>query len=168
VLLTPLAERVIPDAIIRFDNALDGGLQTVYVFGFEHTQAQRLTIARTLVHRFAFPWYHVTDRSIRHFVHTFTADESVALGTWQATPFEVAGMLEHGFRGVSLSRDHLILSWNGKPVSPPRATAELGVSQHLLKALQDAVAATAPQAVLHDPHWTLAAKTGTTDGGRDA
>jgi penicillin-binding protein 1B len=38
----------------------------------------------------------------------------------------------------------------------------------LLKALQDAVAATAPQAVLHDPHWTLAAKTGTTDGGRDA
>ena len=134
----------------------------------ERTEAQRLTIARTLVQRFAFPWYHVTDRSIRHFVHTFTADESVALGTWQATPFEVAGMLEHGFRGVSLSRDHLILLWNGKPVSQPNAPAERGLSRHLLRALQDAVDATAPQAVLHDPHWTLAAKTGTTDGGRDA
>lgn len=41
-------------------------------------------------------------------------------------------------------------------------------SRHLLRALQDAVAATAPQAVLHDPHWALAAKTGTSDGGRDA
>jgi membrane peptidoglycan carboxypeptidase len=93
----------------------------------ERTQAQRVTIARTLGHRFAFPWYHVTDRSIRHFVHTFTADESVAF-TWQATPFEVAGMLEHGFRGVSLSRDHLILSWNEKPVSQPNTAAERGLS----------------------------------------
>jgi len=134
----------------------------------ERTQAQRLTIARTLVHRFAFPWYHVTDRSIHHFVHTFTADESVALDTWQASPFDVAGMLEQGFRGVSLSHDHLILSWNGEPVSQPNATAERRISQHLLSALQDAVAATAPQAVLHDPHWALAAKTGTTDGGCDA
>jgi hypothetical protein len=37
VLRTTLAERVIPDPVIRFDNALDGSLQTVYVFGFEHT-----------------------------------------------------------------------------------------------------------------------------------
>jgi hypothetical protein len=36
VLLTTLAEMVIPDAIIRFNNPLDGGLQTVYVFGLEH------------------------------------------------------------------------------------------------------------------------------------
>lgn len=103
-----------------------------------------MTVARTLVYRFAFPWYHVTDRSIRHFVHTFTADESVALGTWQATPFDVAGLLEHRFRGMSLSCDHLILAWNGKPVSQPNATAQRGISQHLLRALQDAMAATAP------------------------
>jgi len=37
VLLTTLAEMVISDPVIRFDNALDGGLETVYVFGFEHT-----------------------------------------------------------------------------------------------------------------------------------
>ena len=90
------------------------------------------------------------------------------LGTWQATPFEVAAMLEQGFRGATLTPDHLILAWNGKTVAPAAVAPTPGLSSILLKALRGAVAVTAPQAVLHDPAWTVTAKTGTTDEGRDA
>jgi membrane peptidoglycan carboxypeptidase len=55
-----------------------------------------------------------------------------------------------------------------KPVAPAVVTATPGLSHALLKALRGAVAVTAPQAVLHDPAWIVAAKTGTTDEGRDA
>jgi membrane peptidoglycan carboxypeptidase len=132
------------------------------------TNKQRSAIAKLLVDRFGFPWHHVTRRSLRHFYKTFTADESVALGTWLATPFEVAAMLEKGFRGAVLSADLLILSWNGNHTSSSATASIPGLSQPLLSALQDAVAATAPQAVLRDSSMRLAAKTGTTNGGRDA
>lgn len=77
-------------------------------------------------------------------------------------------MLEQGFRGSSLTPDQLILTWNGRPLAPAAAASSPGLSQALFRALRGAVAVTAPQAVLHDPVWILAAKTGTTDGGRDA
>ena len=77
-------------------------------------------------------------------------------------------MLEKGFRGSPLTPDHLILTWNGKPLALEVVASNPGLSQTLFKALRRAVAVTAPQAVLHDPAWSLAAKTGTTDGGRDA
>ena len=134
----------------------------------ERTEAQRYAIARLLVERFGLPWQHVAQRRLRHFYSVFTADETVPLGTWQATPFEVAAMLEKGFRGSSLTPDQLILTWNGKHLAPAVAASSPGLSQALFKALRGAVAVTAPQAVLHDPAWILAAKTGTTDGGRDA
>jgi penicillin-binding protein 1A len=134
----------------------------------ERTRAQRYAIARLLVKRFGLPLQHVARRSLRRFYRVFTADETVPLGTWQVTPFEVAAMLEKGFRGSSLTPDHLILTWNGKPLTQAVAASSQGLSQALLKALRGAVAVTAPQAVLPDPAWILAAKTGTTDGGRDA
>jgi len=134
----------------------------------ERTEAQRYAIARMLVERFGFPWQHVAPRHLTHFYSVFTADETVPLGTWQATPFEVAAMLEKGFRGSSLTPDQLILTWNSKPLASGVITPSPGLSQALFKALRGAVAVTAPQAVLHEPAWILAAKTGTTDGGRDA
>jgi membrane peptidoglycan carboxypeptidase len=84
----------------------------------ERTEAQRYAIARLLVERFGLPWQHGAQRSLRHFYRVFTADETVSLGTWQATPFEVAAMLEKGFRGSHLTPDQLILTWNGKPLAP--------------------------------------------------
>jgi len=134
----------------------------------ESTDAQRYAITRLLVARFSLPWWHVASRSLSSFYSVFTADETVPLGTWQATPFEVAAMLEKGFRGSSLTPDHLIHTWNGKLLAPEVVASHPGLSQTLFKALRRAVAVTAPQAVLHDPAWSLAAKTGTTDGGRDA
>jgi penicillin-binding protein 1A len=134
----------------------------------ERTEAQRYAIARLLVERFGLPWQHGAQRRLRHFSRVFTADETVPLGTWQATPFEVAAMLEKGFRGSSLTPDQLILTWNGRPLPPAAAASSPGLSRVLFKALRGAVAVTAPQAVLLDPAWLLAAKTGTTDGGRDA
>jgi membrane peptidoglycan carboxypeptidase len=134
----------------------------------ERTNTQRLAIARLLVQRFGFPWQHVTRRSLTHFYPAFMADEAVPLGTWLATPFEVATMLEKGFRGSPLVPDHLLLSWNGKSTTTSTSVATPGLSQPLFRALQDAVAATAPQAALRDSPLVLAAKTGTTDGGRDA
>src|SRR5262252_3292562 len=77
-------------------------------------------------------------------------------------------MLEQGFRSAVLTSDSLILAWNGKPVAPAAVGPSLGLSHTLLQALRGAVAVTAPQAVLHDPAWVVAAKTGTTDEGRDA
>lgn len=134
----------------------------------ERTKKQRLTIAQMLVKRFGFPWSHVTRRSLTRFYKAFAADESAALGTWLATPFEVAAMLEKGFRGSTLSADLLILSWNGKLTPPSIMASTPGLSQPLFSALQNAVVATAPHAVLYDSSWKLVAKTGTTDGGRDA
>ena len=134
----------------------------------ERIEAQRYAIARMLVERFGLPWQHVAPDSLTHFYSAFTVDETVPLGTWQATPFEVAAMLEKGFRGSSLTPDQLILTWSGKPLAPDKGAPSPGLSQALCKALRGAVAVTAPQAVLHDPAWILAAKTGTTDGGRDA
>jgi membrane peptidoglycan carboxypeptidase len=134
----------------------------------ERTEAQRYAIARLLVERFGLPWQHSAQPGLRHFYRVFTADETVPLGTWQATPFEVAAMLEKGFRGSSLTPDSLIVTWNGKPLAPAVVAPGPGLSQALFKALRRAVAVTAPQAVLRDPAWILAAKTGTTDGGRDA
>jgi membrane carboxypeptidase/penicillin-binding protein PbpC len=121
-----------------------------------------------LVERFGFPWQQHTPGHLPHFYSVFTADETIPLGTWQATPFEVAAMLEKGFRGSPLTPDQLILTWNGKPLAPLVVAPSPGLSQALCKALRGAVAVTAPQAGLHDPAWILAAKTGTTDGGRDA
>jgi hypothetical protein len=121
-----------------------------------------------LVERFGFPWQHVAPRHLTHFYSVFTADETVPLGTWQATPFEVTAMLEKGFRGSPLTPDQLILTWNGKPLASGVILPSPGLSQTLCKALRGAVAVTAPQAGLHEPAWLLAAKTGTTDGGRDA
>jgi len=77
-------------------------------------------------------------------------------------------MLEQGFRGSHLTPDQLILTWNGRPLAPAAAASSPGLSQALFKALRGAVAVTAPQAVLPGPAWILTAKTGTTDGGRDA
>jgi membrane peptidoglycan carboxypeptidase len=134
----------------------------------ERTEAQRYAIARLLVERFGLPWQHGDQPGLRHFYRVFTADETVPLGTWQATPFEVAAMLEQGFRGSSLTSAQLILAWNDKPLAPAAAASSPGLSRALLKALRGAVAVTAPQAVLPDPAWILAAKTSTTDGGRDA
>jgi membrane peptidoglycan carboxypeptidase len=134
----------------------------------ERTDAQRHAIARTLVERFSLPWQHVAQHSLARFYKVFTANETVPLGTWQATPFEVAAMLEQGFRGMALTPDYLILTWNGKPVALAAVGPAPGLSRMLLKALRGAVAVTAPQAVLHEPAWILAAKTGTTDEGRDA
>jgi len=74
-------------------------------------------------------------------------------------------MLEKGFCGSPLTPDHLILTWNGKPLAPHVVAPGPGLSQVLFKALRGAVTVTALQAVLHDPAWILAAKTGTTDGG---
>src|SRR5262245_55154228 len=116
-----------------------------------------------LVERFGLPWQHATQRSLTHFYSVFTADETVPMGTWQATPFEVAAMLEKGFRGSFLTPDQLLLTWNGKPLASGVITPSPGLSQALCKALRGAVAVTAPQAVLHEPAWLLAAKTGTTD-----
>jgi membrane peptidoglycan carboxypeptidase len=132
------------------------------------TDAQRLAIARRLVQQFALPWQHASRRGLSHFYRTFTTDESVALGTWHATPFDVAAMLEQGFRGHTLRRDQLILAWQNTPLKHSRATTGIGLSPQLFRALRGAVAHTAPQAVLHNTPWTLTAKTGTTDGGRDA
>jgi membrane peptidoglycan carboxypeptidase len=98
----------------------------------------------------------------------FTADETAPLGTWLATPFGVATMLDKGFRGSPLVPEHLILSWNGASTTPATPVSTPGLSQPLFRALHDAVAATAPQAALRDSPLLLAAKTGTTDGGRDA
>jgi penicillin-binding protein 1B len=134
----------------------------------ERTQKQRSAIARRLVQHFAFPWQHITRYSLTDFYRAFIADESVPLGTWLATPFEVAAMLEKGFRGATLAPDNAILSWNGTPTAPPSMAATAGLSQPLFRALQDAVAATAPHAILSGSSLTLAAKTGTTNGGRDA
>ena len=134
----------------------------------ERTDAQRHVIARMLVERFGFPWQHVTQHSLARFYKVFTADETVPLGTWQATPFEVAAMLEKGFRGAALTSDDLILAWNGKTIAPAAVAPAPGLSPILLKALRGAMAVTAPQAVLHDSAWIVAAKTGTTDEGRDA
>ena len=134
----------------------------------ERTEAQRYAIARMLVERFGVPWQHVAPDSLTHFYSAFTVDETVPLGTWQATPFEVAAMLEKGFRGSSLTPDQLILTWNGKRPAPDVVAPSPGLSQALFKALRGAVAVPAPQAAWHDPAWILAAKTGTTDGGRDA
>ncbi len=77
-------------------------------------------------------------------------------------------MLEKGFRGAALTPDHLVLTWNGKTIAPAAVAPAPGLSRTLLQVLRGAVAATAPQAVLHDPAWIVAAKTGTTDEGRDA
>ena len=134
----------------------------------ERTDAQRHAITRTLIERFSLPWQHVTQHRLARFYNVFTADETVPLGTWQATPFEVAAMLEKGFRGAALTSDHLILAWNGKALAPAAVAPAPGLSHTLLKALRGAVTVTAPQAVLHDPAWVIAAKTGTTDEGRDA
>jgi hypothetical protein len=82
----------------------------------ERTEAQRYAIARLLVERFGLPWQHGAQRRLHHFYRVFTADETVPLGTWQATPFKVAAMLEEGFRGSSLTPDQLILTWNGRPL----------------------------------------------------
>lgn len=117
----------------------------------ERTNEQRRTMARMLVQRFAFPWQSFTRRGLNHFYNAFTADESVVLGTWRATPFEVAAMLEKGFRGSTLAPDHLILSWNGNRLPQSKVTSAPGLSQPLFRALRNAVAATAPQAVLHNP-----------------
>ena len=77
-------------------------------------------------------------------------------------------MLEKGFRGASFTSDQLILTWSSKPLAPGVVAPGPGLSQALFKAVRGAVPVTAPQAVLPDPAWILAAKTGTTDGGRDA
>ena len=134
----------------------------------ERTAAQRLAITKRLAQRFAFPWQHVSRRGLSHFYHSFTSDESVALGTWHATPFEIAAMLEQGFRGHALRRDQLILAWHDTHLKHASATTGVGLSPHLFRALRAAVAPTAPEAIRPDTPWTLAAKTGTTDGGRDA
>jgi hypothetical protein len=99
-----------------------------------------------LVERFGFPWQHVAPRHLTHFYSVFTADETVPLGTWQATPFEVTAMLEKGFRGSPLTPDQLILTWNGKPLASGVILPSPGLSQTLCKALRGAVAVTAPQA----------------------
>jgi membrane peptidoglycan carboxypeptidase len=57
----------------------------------ERTDAQRYAIARMLVERFGFPWQQRTPDPLPHFYSVFTTDETAPLGTWQATPFEVAG-----------------------------------------------------------------------------
>jgi len=72
----------------------------------------------------------------------------VALGTWRATPFDIAVMLDKGFRGATVSREHLILAWNGKRLAPLPVAAAPGLSQPLCRALRDTVAATAPDAVV--------------------
>jgi hypothetical protein len=101
------------------------------------------------VERFGLPWQCRAQRSLSHFYSAFTADEPVPLGTWQATPFEVAAMLEKGFRGSSLTPDYLIVTWNGKPLALAAGAPRPGLSQALLKALRGAgaVNSTASSAV---------------------
>jgi hypothetical protein len=38
-----------------------------------------------LVERFGLPWQHVAPHHLTHFYSVFMADETVPLGTWQAT-----------------------------------------------------------------------------------
>lgn len=140
----------------------------------ERTDKQRIAIAQSLVERYRFPWQRFGSRhstlELRHFYQTFVATEPVVLGTWEATPWEVAGMLEQGFRGVSLSLEPMILTWNGKKRPHPGGTTARhpGLLHSLFVALQGAVKATAPRAFVPGSAWLVAAKTGTTNGGRDA
>lgn len=135
----------------------------------ERTWRERKSITRSLIRDFAFPWQQKAV-SERRFMKNFMLDESVPLGTWSATPWEVAAMLEKGFRDHVLTLNDMIDSWNGKlnkqtaqPSTPVR-----GLSRPLALALAKAVRATAPKAIAKDPDFILAAKTGTTDGGRDS
>ncbi len=134
----------------------------------DRTPPQRQRITQLLLHRFVFPWQHVSSASRKHFKHVFSTDPSVALGSWSATPFEVAGMLEKGFRGSSLTRQRLLLSWNDKRLDNVPRPSGRGLQRHLMNALQAAVRATAPAADVRVPGLRLAAKTGTTNEGRDA
>ena len=99
----------------------------------KHLDCTSVAKRRMLVERFGFPWQHVAPDSLTHFYSAFTVDETVPLGTWQATPFEVAAMLEKGFRGSSLTPDQLILTWSGKPLAPAMGAPSPGLSQALLK-----------------------------------
>ena len=134
----------------------------------DRTPRQRQRITRLLLDRFAFPWQHVASSGRGHFKHDFSVDPSMALGSWPATPFEVAGMLEKGFRGSPLTRQRLLLSWNDKPLAAVPRSSGRGLQQPLLNALQAAVRATAPAADIRVRDLHLAAKTGTTNEGRDA
>lgn len=130
----------------------------------ERTPRQRRAIARLLLERFAFPRRHAA----HEFMRAFTSDPSMALGSWVATPFEVAGMLEKGFRGSPLTQRRLLLSWNGEPLADAPRPSGRGLRRPLLDALPAAVRATAPAANVRVRGLRSAAKTGTTNAGRDA
>jgi len=138
----------------------------------ERTDTQRRTMVHLLVKHYALPWHRFGRDAgrpeLQRFYQRFLTTESVPLGTWSATPWEVAGMLEAGFRGVRLSLDHVVLSWNGRPHPGPVSPPALGLSPALAQALLAASRQTAAEAVVPGSLWRLAAKTGTTDGGRDA
>ena len=113
----------------------------------ERIDRQRRAIARALIDKYGFPWGNYCCRggapTRRRFIRRFVADESVPLGTWEASPWQVTTMLERGFRGSVPTLARMILSWNGRPHAQGDGVLDhtSGRSGPLSRALQEAVRA---------------------------
>ena len=129
----------------------------------QRTNRERKGIARALIYDYGLPWKGRAQSQSR-FARQFVLDESVVLGTWSASPWQVAGMLEQGFRGSTLRLDAMLLKWNDRSYALERVSDHsFGLTRAFAKALQAAVSATAPEAVVQSSDLILAAKTGSTD-----